>query len=170
MARGIGGHSVAVRGETDDWLTPPALLHALGRFDLDPCACEAQPWHTADEMVSPPDDGLLREWKGRVWLNPPYGPTAERWLEKLADHGDGISLIFARTDTRWFHRVVFGRASALYFLRGRIRFRRPDGRSGKYTSGAPSVLVSYDRLGKSRNLNTFLCLPRTVPGRFISLR
>ena len=38
MRTGIGSHTRAVRGRTDDWLTPPEIIAALGRFDLDPCA------------------------------------------------------------------------------------------------------------------------------------
>lgn len=169
MSKGMGGFTIPV-GETDEWLTPPPLVRALGSFDLDPCASEYQPWRTADRMISPPDDGLLCDWEGRVWLNPPYGAMAERWLEKLAVHGDGIGLVFARTDTIWFQRVVFGAASALYFIRGRITFYRTDGRQGRYNAGAPSVLASYDRAGEVQNLNSLLSLQRTVPGKFISLR
>ena len=33
-ALGIGGHQ-RTRGRTDEWLTPPAIVRALGPFDLD---------------------------------------------------------------------------------------------------------------------------------------
>ncbi|MDG4853840.1 MULTISPECIES: hypothetical protein [unclassified Mesorhizobium] len=42
----IGSHQSAAAG-TDVWLTPPALLAALGgaeSFDLDPCAPLDRPW------------------------------------------------------------------------------------------------------------------------------
>jgi hypothetical protein len=46
-ADGITGHEQPYRGETNDWLTPRYILHALGKFDLDPCAAPDQPWATA---------------------------------------------------------------------------------------------------------------------------
>lgn len=67
---------------THDWLTPPEILHALGGFDLDPCASEHQPWRTAARQLTIRDDGLKQKWSGRVWCNPPYGPFAARWLER----------------------------------------------------------------------------------------
>lgn len=78
----------------------------------------------------------------RVWLNPPYGREITRWITRLAAHGNGIALVFARTDTRWWHEHIFGRASALLFLRGRVSFCRPDGRE-EQAAPAPSVLISY---------------------------
>lgn len=61
----------------------------------------------------------------------------------MADHGNGIALVFARTETAWFFRTVWERADALLFLRGRIHFYRPDGKRAKTNAGAPSVLVAY---------------------------
>lgn len=54
-----------------EWLTPPSIVEKLGPFDLDPCTPVNRPWNTAREHYS--SEGLYRPWKGRVWLNPPYG-------------------------------------------------------------------------------------------------
>lgn len=116
-----------VSATTHDWLTPPELIAALGHFDMDPCASEYQPWKTADRQFTIHDDGLAREWVGRVWCNPPYGPHAEKFLKRLAEHGDGIALIFARTETKAFQEYCFGRADAMLFMAGRIKFRIPGG-------------------------------------------
>lgn len=140
---GIGGHHQPHRGRTDEWLTPPSILERLGAFDLDPCSPTNRPWPTAATHYTTNDDGLSLPWAGRVWLNPPYGPECGKWLEKLAAHGDGIALIFARTDTDAFHRHVFGAANALLFLRGRLHFHRVDGSRAKANAGGPSVLVAY---------------------------
>ncbi len=144
-SKGVGGHQRPNRGATDTWLTPPQVISALGRFDLDPCAApRPRPWETAEHTFTLPDeDGLAESWFGRVFLNPPYGPETGRWLERLADHGTGTALIFARTETEMFHRFVWERASALLFLEGRIHFHYPDGTRAKFNSGAPSVLVAY---------------------------
>lgn len=140
--KGIGGHTRPGGGASVSWLTPPHVLDALAvRFDLDPCPCLPQPWPTARRVVA--GDGLAEPWEGRVWLNPPYGPDLGRWLGKLAAHGDGIAICFARTETRAFFSAVWGRASALLFLRGRLHFHRPDGTRAKGNAGGPSVLIAY---------------------------
>lgn len=131
------------RGQTDDWITPESILDALGPFDLDPCACEPQPWPTARTMWTRADDGLSKPWHGRVWLNPPYGPNAERWVERLAAHRRGTALLFARTETVWFISHVWRRATALLFLHGRLHFHKPDGTRARGNAGGPSVLVAY---------------------------
>lgn len=139
----MSGHQSARMG-TDVWLTPPEILAALGTFDLDPCAApEPRPWATAARHIALPDDGLATEWHGRVWMNPPFGREAEKWMAKLAAHGDGIALIPARTETAMFYRWVWGAADAVLFLRGRPHFHRPDGSRAPFNSGAPICLVAY---------------------------
>jgi hypothetical protein len=127
----------------DEWLTPPRIIKALGEFDLDPCATVTPPWRTAAKHYTVVDDGLAQEWDGRVWCNPPYGLEAAEWLSKLADHGDGIALIFARTETKMFFDFVWGKASAVLFLYGRLHFHHINGDKAKANAGAPSVLVAY---------------------------
>lgn len=129
---------------TDVWLTPPYILDALGEFDLDPCSSIGRPWDTAKKHYTIEDDGYNQDWHGRVWMNPPYGPELDRWLHKLSNHGDGIALVFARTETRAFFRNVWASDTArgIMFLRGRVKFCRPDGSVGG-TSGAPSCLIAY---------------------------
>ena len=130
--------------QSDEWLTPPALLAALGTFDLDPCAPIVRPWPMAKRHFTTIDDGLKQHWgRGRVWCNPPYGRETGRWLHKLADHGHGLALIFARTDTEMFHEYVWHRAHAVLFLRGRIHFHYVDGRRAPSNAGGPSCLVAY---------------------------
>jgi hypothetical protein len=78
-------------------------------------------------------------------MNPPYGKQAATWLERLAKHGDGIALVFARTETRMFFDHVWPHADALLFIEGRLHFHHPDGTRAKANSGAPSVLVAYGK-------------------------
>lgn len=131
------------RGKTNNHCTPPEILNALGRFTMDPCACNPQPFDTADLMIHPPCCGLTEyDWQGRIWLNPPYGAETARWVERLADHGNGIALVFVRSCAKWFHKQVFQRADALLFLQGRVQFYTPEGvRQGN--AAAPSVLIAY---------------------------
>jgi len=140
---GMGSHEKPNEGITNDWLTPRFIIDALGPFDLDPCANPQHPDRCAASYYTPVDDGLTQSWKGRVWLNPPYGPHASKWLERLALHGCGTALIFARTETVSFFQHVWAKADGLLFLKGRLSFLRPDLSTGETNSGAPSVLVAY---------------------------
>jgi hypothetical protein len=141
--RAIGGHQSA-RMISDTWLTPPEILEALGPFDLDPCAApEPRPWPTAARHIARPENGLTAIWAGRVWLNPPSSREAAAWIGRLARHGYGTALIFARTETTWFVKHVWRAATAALFLHGRLYFHRPDGSRAPANSGAPSVLVAY---------------------------
>lgn len=128
----------------ESWLTPPYIIKALGYFDLDPCCHYPMPWKTASRMISPPNDGLNEEWFGRVWLNPPYGRKTFDWLEKLSWHKSGVALIFARTETKGFHREIWEKAHSVAFFKGRLNFHKEDGTKGG-TANAPSCLVSYSK-------------------------
>jgi len=139
---GIGNHHSAKCGK-DEWLTPPDLLSRLGKFDLDPCAPILRPWPTAENHYTINDNGLLLPWSGRIWCNPPYGDQAYYWLMKLAGHGNGMALIFARTETVWFKRAVWERADAVMFIEGRLFFHHVSGERAKSNSGAPSALIAY---------------------------
>lgn len=149
MNRGIGGHQT-LRVENPEWLTPRWVVEKLGPFDLDPCYSEPRPWQTARVMIGLPEDGYGCEWRGFVWLNPPYGKKAELWIRKLAEHGSGIALLFARTETRTFFPWVWEYASSILFLKGRITFCDHEGKSGRSNSGAPSCLVGYGKIADSR--------------------
>lgn len=128
------------------WLTPNWLIRALEDFDLDPCCPDGgMPWRTASEMITKSQNGLLADWEGkRVWLNPPYGKDAWPFFKKMVERktGGGIALVFARTDTSLWQELIFPHATAILFLRGRLRFCRQDGTPGE-TATAPSALVAY---------------------------
>jgi hypothetical protein len=139
---GMGGHQSA-RMMKDEWLTPPEIIKSLGEFDLDPCSPINRPWDTASIHFNVNDDGLNKPWFGRVWMNPPYGQEATVWLDKLAKHGNGIALIFARTETKMFFDHVWDKADALLFFKGRLYFHHVNGEKAKANAGAPSVLIAY---------------------------
>lgn len=149
-------------GGSDEWLTPRYITDALGPFDIDPCSPgDRRPWDTAATHYSIEDDGLRQEWSGRVWLNPPYS-SASRWIARLADHGVGTALIFARTETRMWHEHIWPRATGVLFLKGRVRFCFVSGRSAG-TAAAPSVLVAYGQ----GDADVLASLP--IDGAYVSL-
>jgi hypothetical protein len=101
-----------------------------------------------------------------VWLNPPFGPkrTLVAFMARLADHGNGTALLYARTETDLFFETVWRRATALLFLKGRINFHHQDGRRAAANSGAPVVLIAYgatdaEMLGASMLSGKFVELP-----------
>lgn len=162
MGKGIGGHQSAIM-ENDEWLTPPAIIKQLGEFDLDPCAPVLRPWDTAKMHYDKQQNGLEQHWIGRVWLNPPYGKYTASWLNKLADHGDGIALIFARTETSMFFDHVWNKANAVLFIKGRLFSHRVNGERALANAGAPSVLVAY---GKD---NAIKLETSNISGKFVKL-
>lgn len=164
MTPGIGGHH-HTKGRTDEWLTPPNIIRALGEFDLDPCSPVDRPWPTAKHHYSILDDGLAQDWgTGRIWLNPPYGSETGKWLARLAAHGNGIALIFARTETRAFHVYGWDRAHAMLFLRGRLNFYDVSGIQSPKNAGAPSVLIAYG------SANAATLKDSGIDGRYVLLR
>ncbi|MEI7509182.1 MAG: DNA N-6-adenine-methyltransferase [Flavobacterium sp.] len=146
-----------------EWLTPPELVQRLGLFDLDPCSPIHAPFLHATNNFTTNDDGLLKDWFGRVYLNPPYGRGMELWLEKLKNHGDGIALIFARTETKCFFEHIWNDADAILFVKGRIRFYHVSGiKAG--TPGAPSVFIAYG------SKNALALKNSGIEGRYLELK
>lgn len=125
----VNVHHRPHHGATNEWETPPEILVALGPFDDDPARSDSI-------------EGFLRPWRGCVFLNPPYGPQTGEWLTKLADHGNGIALVFARTETRWFVETVWRRATSIFFIHGRPHFYLRGVRA-QGNCGGPLVLVAY---------------------------
>lgn len=146
-----------------EWLTPPEIVKKLGDFDLDPCCPINAPFYHAKNHYTIIDDGLSKNWVGRVYMNPPYGKGMEKWIEKLKKHGNGITLIFARTETKCFFEHIWYDAHAILFLKGRVRFYHVSGEQAG-TPGAPSVLIAYGEK------NAELLKNSKIEGRFIRLK
>lgn len=151
------------RSLKEEWLTPPYILAALGPFDLDPCAPINRPWDMAKKHYTIEDNGLNQPWHGRVWCNPPYGNKSGQWLARLADHGKGTAIIFARTETNMFFEHVWDKANAVLFLRGRPHFHHANGQKAKTNGGSPSVLIAYGH-ADAEKLST-----SGISGKYISL-
>ena len=101
----------------------------MGSIDVDPASNEvAQQTVQASEWYDQERDGLQQEWRGNVWMNPPYGRgLIDDFVSMLIQQyqagiaKQAIVLVDNRTDTRWFHALC-GVASAVAFTRGRVRF------------------------------------------------
>lgn len=129
------------------WETPSELLEVLysvfGRFDLDPCSPTKKGPVKARVRFTAEDDGLDLPWKGRVFVNPPYGRGLGAWVSKarceyeVGGAGLVVLLIPARTETSYWHRNVAGKAS-VWFIEGRLKFG-----GGKQSAPFPSALAVF---------------------------
>lgn len=159
------GRGYMPKAQSVEWGTPPALfaeLDAEFSFTLDPAATMENA--KCAKFYTKEDDGLAQSWEGeRVFLNPPYGTDAAKWIAKAYFESDRAEVIVAllpvRTDTKWFHDFVLGKAE-IQFLRGRLRFIGPNGREG--TATFPSMLVVW-RPKKSGSSNKYALISRCTP-------
>jgi phage N-6-adenine-methyltransferase len=122
----------------NEWYTPAEYIEmaraVLGTIDVDPASnAVAQETVRAATFYTKDDDGLTKDWKGRVWLNPPYAqPLIAYFADKMVSElkngnvSAGIVLVNNFTDTQWFHKLE-ARAGAICFTKGRIRFQSPVG-------------------------------------------
>lgn len=114
--------------KTVEWATPQDLFDELDRefhFTLDPCCTHENAKCKKHYTIE--NDGLMQNWGGQiVFCNPPYGRALADWVEKcymesLQENTIVVMLIPARTDTRWFHQYIYGKAE-IRFIKGRLRF------------------------------------------------
>jgi phage N-6-adenine-methyltransferase len=155
-------HRTRFTGE-NEWYTPPEYIEAaracLGAIDVDPASSPlAQEIIRATRFFTRDDDGLRHDWRGRIWLNPPYSqPDIARFIDKLlAEIGAGratqaILLTHNYTDTGWFHAAA-ATCAAICFTRGRIRFVSATGEIAAPTQGQAFF---YFGSGTDRFRNTF---------------
>ncbi len=146
-------------GASDEWYTPPHVFEALGcRFDLDVAHPAARTTHVPAKAVLCAPNGLLADWYGFVWMNPPFGGrnALGPWLDKFFAHGNGIALVPDRTSAPWFWNA-WRRVDAVLFTR-KIRFLRPDGSEGVSPSNGTALMAAGSRgvaaldLARSRGL------------------
>ncbi len=139
---------VLYSSDKDEWYTPNCIINrvtgVLGSIQLDPCS---NPGKTipADRYYTKEDDGLVQEWRGRVYMNPPYGNEIPKWIKKLISEykcgnvPEAVALVPSRTDTAWFRLL---RDYPRCFVWGRLKFGE-----GKTAAPFPSMAIY---LGKNR--------------------
>ena len=153
MSRGFTHE--ATYNESKEWYTPRFIFDKLGiNFDLDPCSPGKNivPWIPAKTHYTVKDNGLIKKWFGNVFINPPYGMDTPKWMKRLAEYGNGVALVFARPDTKWFHDYVI-KADAICFIKGRVAFVPAEDallyadkqKEPKGGCGAASMLVAFGK-------------------------
>lgn len=126
------------------WSTPQDLFYKLNEvfnFGLDVCAMPETA--KCGRYFTPEIDGLKQKWEGYCWMNPPYGREQIKWIEKAKNEVDTnyatvVCLIPARPDTKVWHNIIFKHASAICFIKGRLKFG-----GSKDAAPFPSALVVF---------------------------
>ena len=135
---------VMFSSKTDLWETPQDFFDELDQefhFELDVCATNDN--HKCDCYFTPEQDGLSQDWDCDVcWCNPPYGREIGRWVEKAyktveQNKNTVVMLLPARTDTKWFHEYIYGKAE-VRFIKGRLKFG-----GAKNSAPFPSMVVVF---------------------------
>jgi len=149
--------SVHFRSRSDMWVTPQDLFEELDaefHFDLDVSALPENA--KCAHFFTPKDDGLKQEWTGTCWMNPPYGRTVGKWIEKARTSAEEngatvVCLLPARTDTTWWHEQIapfLGERVEARFLKGRLKFGDQDN-----SAPFPSVIVIFHGNPLKRNIS-----------------
>ena len=116
-----------------EWYTPTEVIERVvsmfGTIDLDPCSNSGDPRIPAQKHYREADNGLDQPWRGKVYMNPPYGREIGAWVDKLAEEfeygnvPEAIALVPARTDTSWWAHLP---AATVCFVTGRLSFSDHD--------------------------------------------
>lgn len=142
--------------QRDSWSTPPEFIDQivrplLGKIDMDPASnAAAQEVVQAKRWIGAAEDGLAQEWKGSVWLNPPYSfPLVERFADKALEEWEArrvsnmMILVNSSTSSAWWHRLSKA-CSLLTFPGQRIQFWSPHDLDGDANRNA-STLFCFTR-------------------------
>ncbi len=114
----------------DEWGTPEPYAEAarkvLGYIGLDPASnVRAQKIIRARRFYTKRDNGLVRPWRGPIWLNCAFS-IADEFHSKLLEEYDAkrtkaaISLVNNSTETAWFQTML--ERFPVCFPKGRIPF------------------------------------------------
>jgi site-specific DNA-methyltransferase (adenine-specific) len=132
----------------DEYETPPDLFKQAcadyGIFPkLDVCATEENT--KCIEYIEPSEDALSRDWIDHFFMNPPYSQV-EKWVRQAyimhkKYNITGLALIFSKTDTKWWHECIEGKAE-VHFIKGRIKFWK-NGKPTKNPAPYPSCFVIW---------------------------
>lgn len=149
--------------QTAEWYTPPIYIEAvrevLGEIDLDPASCAAaNEWIKAKTFYTEEDNGLSKEWKGKVFLNPPYGKTKGKsnqgiWAEKLFHHYDASDVSEAILLTKsvpgyeWWEYLFSYLYLPVCFCRERITFLKLNGKGVVVAKGMAKAGSNFWYIG-----------------------
>ena len=135
---------VLYSSKEEKWATPQDFFDKLNdefHFTLDAAASPDNakcPVYFTEEQ-----NGLAQSWEGHtVWCNPPYCRKTGAWVKKAWEEHQRtgctvVMLLPSRTDVRWFHDYILGKAE-IRFIKGRLKFG-----GNKNSAPFPSIVVIY---------------------------
>lgn len=135
---------VLFSSKEEKWATPQDFFDKLNdefHFTLDAAASPDNakcPVYFTEEQ-----NGLAQSWEGHtVWCNPPYCRKTGAWVKKAWEEHQRtgctvVMLLPSRTDVRWFHDYILGKAE-IRFIKGRLKFG-----GNKNSAPFPSIVVIY---------------------------
>lgn len=128
---------------TPEWETPQDLFDKLDKefnFYADVCATKENA--KCPVYITKKNDALSHSWSAGNnfnWMNPPYGREIGKWIEKASKERNIVSLLPARTDTKWFHDYIYKKPNVeIRFLKGRLKFG-----NSKNSAPFPSMVVIF---------------------------
>jgi len=141
----------------DDYGTPPSLFtQGCQKYNIYPTldVCATKENTKCKNFITEQEDSLLFEWTQTFFMNPPYSKI-DKFMKKAyyqhLKHGvEGLILIFAKTDTKFWHSYVENKAE-IHFIKGRIKFYK-NGYPTKNSAPYPSCFLIY-RLQRTTDLN-----------------
>lgn len=132
---------------SNEWCTPKWLFEALNQeFNFTVDSASTHENALCERHWTKAEDGLLQSWDfERVFCNPPYGRELKQWVKKASgiENGVAVLLIPSRTDTSYWHDYIFGKATDIRFMRGRLKFS-----NSKNSAPFPSAIVIFDSRGQ----------------------
>lgn len=143
----------ALTSDRSEWETPPETFEKLDEefnFTLDAAASVNN--RLCDDYFSKENDALFQNWRGRVFVNPPYDRKMRVWIQKCCEevekgHAELVcALIPARTDTSYWHDFIFNKAE-IRFLRARQKFRLPGEEHNNPAPFASAVVIWRKKSG-----------------------
>ena len=135
---------VLYSSKEEKWATPQDLFDKLNdefHFTLDAAASPDNA--KCANYFTEEQDGLVQSWGGHtVWCNPPYCRKTGLWVKKAYEEHQRtgctvVMLLPSRTDVRWFHDYILGKAE-IRFIKGRLKFGE-----NKNSAPFPSIVVIY---------------------------
>ena len=135
---------VLFSSKEEKWATPQDFFDKLNdefHFTLDAAASPDNA--KCANYFTKEQDGLAQSWEGHtVWCNPPYCRKTGAWVKKAWEEHQRtgctvVMLLPSRTDVRWFHDYILGKAE-IRFIKGRLKFG-----GNKNSAPFPSIVVIY---------------------------
>lgn len=144
-----------------DWETPIDFFNKLNEvfeFEIDVAASDDNA--KCEKHFTEATNGLAQKWNGTCWMNPPYGREQIKWIEKAYNESltgaTTVCLIPARPDTKVWQDVIFKKAIAICFVKGRLKFG-----GSKESAPFPSAVVVFSKEMDRKQLKALKELGKT---------